>query len=260
MSTPGVPDGGELSKVTLTGPLSEAACPLRPSRSPEGLVVDRVDLHHRPGREPLGELVAPRRQRRVVLEAAGQRRRQRDDDVAALEALARPGRRPGRRRRPARSGAPGCRGAPGRRAARPSSRRSGSSRRRSGPAARRGRRRAASRGRCRSGCRTARAAATGRSTRRRRPPRRRPGSTPGRWACAGCGGSRSRRSARRGPRRAGCFHGSVRLTRPARRLEAREPLREVGERERPEPRDRPTCGFIRDCRPPRSTSSSPSSL
>jgi len=31
MRTPGVPDGGELSKVTFTGPVSEAACPLSPS-------------------------------------------------------------------------------------------------------------------------------------------------------------------------------------------------------------------------------------
>jgi len=31
-----MPDGGELSKVTFTGPVSEAACPLSPPRRQNG--------------------------------------------------------------------------------------------------------------------------------------------------------------------------------------------------------------------------------
>ena len=36
IKTPGLPEGGELSKVTFTGPVSEAACPLSPSSRQNG--------------------------------------------------------------------------------------------------------------------------------------------------------------------------------------------------------------------------------
>src|SRR6516225_5092854 len=41
--------------------------PVQPAVAPEGFGVDRVGLDDRAGRHPLGELIAPRRQRRIVL-------------------------------------------------------------------------------------------------------------------------------------------------------------------------------------------------
>ena len=84
-STPGEPSGGELSKVTFTGPVSLVAWPLRPCGAPEGLVVDRHALRHRPLGHALGELVAVARQRRVVGDPRRERGRDGDDGAPGAD-------------------------------------------------------------------------------------------------------------------------------------------------------------------------------
>ena len=74
-----MPSGGELSKVSFTGPSMLVACPVRPALAPERPLVDRHALDHRALRDPLGQLVAQRRHRRVVGDPACERRRHRHD-------------------------------------------------------------------------------------------------------------------------------------------------------------------------------------
>ena len=71
---PGLPLSGDTSKVTLTGPFSLTTWPVRPLSRQNG-VVDRLELHQRALRHVLGELVAQRRQRRLVVDARREHRR-----------------------------------------------------------------------------------------------------------------------------------------------------------------------------------------
>ena len=64
---------------TRAGPASLGGLAGKTLRAPERLVVDSHRLDHRPPGDPLGQLVAPRRQRRVVGDPPGQGRRDRND-------------------------------------------------------------------------------------------------------------------------------------------------------------------------------------
>ena len=108
-----------------------------PLVAPERPLVDRHALDDAALRHPLGEAVANRRQRRLVVDPAGQRRRHRDDRPPGPHGRAARRSRVDPVRRRARSGAPAPRARPRRRAARPSAARSAACRRRPASPARR---------------------------------------------------------------------------------------------------------------------------
>ena len=85
---PRAPAGWRVVEDDLDRPPVRGGLAVEAVGPPERLVVDRMHLDDAAGRQPLGELVPPARQRRRVVEATGQGRRQGDDRPLGVERLA----------------------------------------------------------------------------------------------------------------------------------------------------------------------------